>query len=123
MNSANENLQSIRNQKATITKAYEDAKLKLETKYASDMAILKEEEKEWLSQFEDVPVEMIYKNEIRKYRRKPLIVEAFQTDHEMEVETINGIVIAKKGDYIVKDIKGISYPCDREIFEETYEEV
>ena len=41
MNSANENLRIIRNQKATITKAYEEAKEKLENKYAADMAILR----------------------------------------------------------------------------------
>lgn len=63
MNSANENLRIIRNQKATITKAYEEAKEKLETKYAADMATLNKEEKELLSQFEDVPINDIYKDE------------------------------------------------------------
>ena len=63
MNSANENLRIIRNQKATITKAYEEAKEKLENKYAADMAILNEEEKEWLEHFEDVPIDDIYKDE------------------------------------------------------------
>ncbi|MBQ2832359.1 hypothetical protein [Methanobrevibacter sp.] len=63
MNSANENLRIIRNQKATITNAYEEAKEKLENKYAADMAILNEEEKEWLEQFEDVPIDDIYKDE------------------------------------------------------------
>ena len=63
MNSANENLRIIRNQKATITKAYEEAKEKLETKYAADMATLNKEEKELLSQFEDAPINDIYKDE------------------------------------------------------------
>lgn len=66
MNSANENLRIIRNQKATITKAYEEAKKKLETKYAADMAILDQEEKELLSQFDDVPINDIYKKENKK---------------------------------------------------------
>jgi len=63
MNSANENLRSIKNQKAIITKAYNEAKEKLETKYAADMAILDKEEKEWLEQFEDVPIDDIYNDE------------------------------------------------------------
>lgn len=66
MNSANENLRIIRNQKATITKAYEEAKEKLETKYAEDMAILDKEEKELLSQFDDIPINDIYKKENTK---------------------------------------------------------
>ena len=66
MNSVNENLRIIRNQKATITKAYEEAKMKLETKYAADMAILDQEEKELLSQFDDVPINDIYKKENTK---------------------------------------------------------
>ena len=41
MNSANENLRIIRNQKATITKAYEEAKEKLE-KQDEILRIIKE---------------------------------------------------------------------------------
>lgn len=62
MNSANQYLKSIRNKKALITKAYEEAKERLEEKYATDMAILDKEEREWLEQFDDVPVDDIYKN-------------------------------------------------------------
>lgn len=66
MNSANENLQSIRNQKAIITKAYEEAKEKLDERYAADMAILDKEERQWLEQFDDVPIEDIYEEKPTK---------------------------------------------------------
>lgn len=123
MNSANQNLQAIKNKKALITKKYNRARKRLEEHYHKDMAILDKEEKEWLEQFDDVPVEEIYKDKPRKYRKKPLIVEAYQTDHEIEITTLNGPVSAHAGDYIIKDTKGVPYPCDREVFEETYEEV
>lgn len=63
MNSANENLRSIRNHKAEITKAYNQALEKLNRKYESDMAVLNEEEKKLLEEFDDVPIEDIYKEE------------------------------------------------------------
>ena len=123
MNSANEILRSIRHQKAIITKAYNTALRKLNTEYATDMAKLNQEEKEWLEQFKEIPVEEIYENETRKYIKKPIIIEAYQTSHEIEIKTINGPVTAKKGDYILTDAKGKQYPCDKEIFEETYDEI
>lgn len=66
MNSANESLRSIRNQKAIITKAYEEAKEKLDERYAADMAILDKEEHDWLEQFDDIPIEDIYEKEPSK---------------------------------------------------------
>ena len=59
MNQANQMLKAIREKKAIITKAYEEAKEKLDEKYAKDMAILDKEEREWLEQFDDVPTDEI----------------------------------------------------------------
>lgn len=59
MNQANQMLKAIREKKALITKAYEEAKEKLEEKYANDMAVLDKEEREWLKQFDDVPTDEI----------------------------------------------------------------
>ena len=56
MNSANQNLQAIRNKKALITKKYNEAKERLETRYSEDMAVLNEEERKLLEQFDDVPM-------------------------------------------------------------------
>lgn len=79
-----------------------------------------------------------------KYRKKPVIVEAFQLteklleekgrteeyvgnrkikyrlDHAI-IQTLEGEMIANIGDYIITGIKGEIYPCRKDIFEETYE--
>lgn len=39
------------------------------------------------------------------------------------VRTLEGDMEAKIGDYIIKGVKGEIYPCRKDIFEETYEEV
>lgn len=40
-----------------------------------------------------------------------------------EIRTLEGIMTAQKGDYIIKGIKGELYPCKEEIFNLTYEKV
>ena len=123
MNSANQNLQAVKNKKALITKKYNEAKEKLELKYAQDMAILNKEEKEWLEQFDEVPIEDIYKKETRRYRKKPLIVEAYIATTEEYIETLEGTMKANIGDYVITGVKGEKYPCKPDVFHETYEEV
>ena len=39
------------------------------------------------------------------------------------IETLEGIMKASFGDYIIKGIKGEFYPCKPDIFQVTYEEV
>ena len=84
-----------------------------------------------------------------KYRRKkPVVIEAMQlllpyspddiTDwcggkicgvgnpNEkvwIEIETLEGIMRASYGDFIIKGIQGEFYPCKPDIFAATYEEV
>ena len=58
-----------------------------------------------------------------KYRKKPVIVGAYQTDKEMDIETLEGIMHADVGDYIITGVKGERYPCKPDIFEATYEKV
>lgn len=41
----------------------------------------------------------------------------------MLIETLEGVMIAQQGDYIIKGIKGEIYPCKPDIFEQTYENV
>jgi len=41
----------------------------------------------------------------------------------IEIETLEGMMIANFGDYIIKGIKGEFYPCKPNIFQATYEEV
>ena len=61
--------------------------------------------------------------EIKKYRKKTVVVEAYQTDEVMYIETLEGIHKADPGDYIITGIKGEQYPCKPDIFEKTYEPV
>ena len=49
----------------------------------------------------------------KKYRKIPVTIEAYQTDEEIEIETLEGIMKAQKGDYIIKGVKGELYPCKR----------
>lgn len=86
-----------------------------------------------------------------KYRKKPVIIEAFQwtgderqTEEtewiieqikegnitfvngdclEMEIKTLEGTMRAIPNDYIIKGVKGEIYPCKPDIFEATYEPV
>ena len=58
-----------------------------------------------------------------KYVKKLVVIEAYQTDKEIVVHTLNGDVVAKVGDYIITGAHGEQYPCHSEIFKETYEPV
>ena len=81
-----------------------------------------------------------------KYRKKPIIIDAYQlhaidcfecpdwlrdlldnrklceihSDH-ITIKTLEGWMRAIKGDYIIKGIRGEFYPCKADIFEDSYE--
>lgn len=85
----------------------------------------------------------------KRYVKKPIAVEAIQwiglnkedmikfskdinfvvhedvdtTINKLVIHTLEGDMEAHLGDYIIKGVRGEVYPCAREIFEETYEEV
>lgn len=56
-----------------------------------------------------------------KYRKKPVVIEAYQTDKELDIETLEGTMHASVGDYIITGVRGEKYPCKPDIFEQTYE--
>lgn len=83
-----------------------------------------------------------------KYRKKPVVIEVIQfTDDKTEtlirlqefmnrdievlyknpknpvlrIETLEGVMEASIGDYIIKGINGEFYPCKPDIFKATYE--
>lgn len=84
-----------------------------------------------------------------KVIKKPIIVEAFQYGFDFmpdwfmdkvlggdivlvrsdegpfycEIKTLEGIMIAKQGDWIIKGVAGEIYPCKPDIFKATYEVV
>lgn len=58
-----------------------------------------------------------------KYRKKPVVVDAYQTDKEMNIETLEGVMHASVGDYIITGVNGEKYPCKPDIFEKTYDKI
>lgn len=52
--------------------------------------------------------------------KRPIIVKAIQMEEDFFVDTLRGIACGKEGDYLMIGVKGERYPCEREIFEETY---
>lgn len=84
----------------------------------------------------------------RRFVKKPLEIEAFKVGDEpaqwykdeiekpieerkmgsvaygvIEIQTLEGVMTANFGDYIIKGIKGEFYPCKADIFEASYDEV
>lgn len=55
--------------------------------------------------------------------KKPIPVLAEQQDAPFTVETLEGTVTGKAGDYLVTGPAGEQWPVNREIFEHTYYEV
>ena len=125
MNSANQTLQAIKNKKALLTKEKNESIAYIEECYKKDIEVLNKEEKEWLEQFDDIPIDDIYneESEVKKYRKKPIIVEAYVATKEESIKTLEGTMKADKGDYVITGIHGERYPCKPDIFHETYEEV
>jgi hypothetical protein len=58
-----------------------------------------------------------------KFRKKPVIIEAYQAQEEMDIQTLEGIMHANIGDWIITGVKGEQYPCKPDVFEKTYEPV
>lgn len=56
-----------------------------------------------------------------RFRGDPNVYIA-HPDPFLRIKTLEGTMIAKPGDWIIKGVKGEFYPCKPEIFAETYEE-
>lgn len=58
-----------------------------------------------------------------KYRKKPVVIEAVR--HEgpdpLPIGTLEGVLTARPGDWIITGVKGERYPCKPDIFAATYE--
>jgi len=99
-------------------------------------------------------VKKIYGDYVTKYKKRPVIIEAFQFGideipdwmnyyfqqglAEMEeyikivgqqqfeyerllIKTMEGLMKAKIGDFVIKGVENELYPCDPDIFRQTYE--
>lgn len=83
-----------------------------------------------------------------KYRKKPVVIEAIQWTGEnadevqaflrngrehaadgwvkgsyVEIGTMEGLMVASIGDWIIRGVKGEHYPCKPDVFVATYEKV
>lgn len=58
-----------------------------------------------------------------KFRKKPIVIEAYQTKEECIIQTLEGPLRAAPGDWIITGIRGEQYPCKPDVFEKTYEPV
>lgn len=63
----------------------------------------------------------IFTGNFAYYVKKPIPILARQMNEDFSVETLEGTMRAKKGDYLVIGVRGERYPCAREIFEESYD--
>ena len=52
-------------------------------------------------------------NRKEKFQKKPVIVEAYQTDKEMIIQTLEGDMKASPGDWIITGVNGEQYPCNQ----------
>jgi hypothetical protein len=85
----------------------------------------------------------------QRFRKKSVIIEAIQYDgtensvveilqlkettssarsirvdaSDLLIHTLEGVMRANKGDWIIKGINGEFYPCKPDIFEKTYEKI
>jgi len=55
--------------------------------------------------------------------KKPVVVQAVQITEDFVVPTLEGNMIGKPGDYVIRGVKGELYPIDMHIFIATYEKI
>lgn len=53
--------------------------------------------------------------------KRPIAIRCIQIDEPFMVETMEGELKGKKGDWLMVGINGEMYPCDDEIFKKTYD--
>ena len=79
-----------------------------------------------------------------KFRKEPVVIDAVQfvpltmddllphlegcigwqiTSKGIEIPTLEGVMVAAPGDWIIKGVKGEFYPCKPDIFAATYKAV
>ena len=56
----------------------------------------------------------------KKAIKKPIPIKCYQIDEAFSVETLEGTMKGKKGDWLMVGVNGEMYPCDNTIFEKTY---
>ena len=55
-----------------------------------------------------------------KATKKPVEITFRIAEEEEQIKTLEGVMTANKGDYIITGIKGEHYPCKPDIFKASY---
>lgn len=58
-----------------------------------------------------------------KFRKRPVVISARRAETEETIPTLEGVMTANKGDWIITGVNGEQYPCKPDIFKKTYEPV
>ena len=58
-----------------------------------------------------------------KFRKQPVVIEAVRVTSPIKIETLEGVMEAVVGDWLITGVKGEQYPCKDDIFRATYETV
>jgi len=64
---------------------------------------------------------MDYIGKMKPCKKLPVVVKAIQLEENCRVKTLEGIMSGNSGDYLIEDVTGEFYICNREIFEATYQ--
>ena len=59
--------------------------------------------------------------ERQKAMKKPIPVSVYQMPEPFEVETLEGTMQGKAGDWLMVGVRGEMYPCDAGVFAESYD--
>ena len=66
---------------------------------------------------------LINKIDIETEEQANEIIAECERSGGININTLEGIMRASKGDWIIKGVKGEYYPCKPDIFEATYEQI
>ena len=61
------------------------------------------------------------KLDFKRALKKPIPIKCIQIDEPFEVESMEGLVKGKAGDWLMIGISGEKYVCDNAIFQKTYD--
>ncbi len=61
------------------------------------------------------------KLDFKKALKKPIPIKCVQIDEAFEVETMEGIMSGKPGDWLMIGVNGEKYVCDAAIFKKSYD--
>jgi len=73
-----------------------------------------------IKKFADAWKEYGTKYDWKYFQKRPVVVKAIRMDKDFEVETLEGTMKGKAGDYLIEGVEGELYPCDYKIFQKTY---